>query len=99
MSDIENNLKDVVTNILSMEKEELNRMSQEDLEKFWFFEMNVDLSDATNLYNFISMLELYKGKCRRWEELHNGNCCVVERVRDKYLMPKIKQYLKNMNYV
>ena len=82
-----------------MEKEELNRMSQEDLEKFWFFEMNVDLSDATNLYNFISMLELYKGKCRRWEELHNGNSCVVERVRDKYLMPKIKQYLKNMNYV
>lgn len=37
---------------------------------------------------------LYAHFCEKWEEQKNGRCCVVERVRDKYLMPKIKEFLK-----
>jgi hypothetical protein len=39
------------------------------------------------------MLNLYQNKCRRWEEMHNGSSCVVERVRDTYVMPKIREWL------
>ena len=28
------------------------------------------------------------------EEMHNGSCCVVERVKDKYLAPKIRLFLQ-----
>jgi hypothetical protein len=41
---------------------------------------------------FYDMLRLYAGQCRRWEEHHNGSCCVVERVRDTYIMPKVREF-------
>jgi hypothetical protein len=28
--------------------------------------------------------------------MHNGNSCVVERVRDLYVMPKIRAYVKSL---
>lgn len=35
---------------------------------------------------------MYARSCQRWEEIHNGYVCVVERVRDKYIIPKIKEF-------
>lgn len=96
MEDREITQKDIAAvcgGILSRAQEELRSMTQEDLERYWFFEYNVCDSKEWNLYRFHSLLELYRGHCRRWEEMHHGSCCVVERVRDKYLMPKIEQFI------
>ena len=46
-----------------------------------------------NTYKFSDMLEIHKRRWRRWEEHHNGRCCVVERVRDKYVMPRVREFL------
>jgi hypothetical protein len=40
------------------------------------------------------MLNLYAGRCRRWEEMHHGSMSVVERVRDAYMMPKIRAFIE-----
>ncbi len=71
---------------------ELRAMEQSDLEQYWRFAWNASASLEWNLYEFHKMLRLYGNFCRRWEEMHNGSCCVVERVRDTYLMPKIREF-------
>ena len=86
-------LKDVLTNIVRNANEELYACKQEDLERYWFYRRDSSKPNEWNLYKFSDCLELYKKKCRQWEEHHNGGCCVVERVRDQYLMPKIKDFL------
>ena len=63
---------------------ELRAMQQSDLEQYWHFAWNASASLEWNLYEFHKMLRLYGNFCRRWEEVHNGSCCVVERVRDTY---------------
>jgi hypothetical protein len=85
---------DVLTGILRQAQNELQTMTQEDLEKFWFFQEQEYASPAQRTYEFFKCLELYRSQCRRWEELHHGSCCVVERVRDTYLMPKIQKFLQ-----
>lgn len=88
-------LDGVFIGILAAEREELREMADPaGLERYWFFKYDPDASLAWNAYQFHSMLDLYKGKCRRWEEMHNGNQSVVERVRDRYLMPKIREWLE-----
>ena len=72
--------------------DELENETEEDLEKNWFFRYDETAEPHINLYNFHDMLKLYGSHCRRWEEKHHGSVCVVERVRDKYLMPKIKEF-------
>lgn len=67
-------------------------MSEDDVRARWYFTFDGEKSLTWNMYQFHSMLALYGGTCRRWEEMHNGSSCVVERVRDKYLMPKIKEF-------
>jgi len=89
---IEESLKVVFDNIRAQEQNELYSCSQEELDKYWFFVYEDDKSLAYNLYHFTECLTLYKSKCRRWEEHHNGITCVVERVRDKYIYPKIKEF-------
>ncbi len=84
----------VLHSFIKSEHEELKTMEQEELEKFWFFRYDKSASSEWNVYQFSEMLELYKKKCRRWEEMHRGSCCVVERVRDTYLMPKIKKFIE-----
>lgn len=74
--------------------DELFASSRTELEGIWCFRWNVDESAEWNLYDFHTMLGLYGHQCRRWEEHHNGSCCVVERVRDMYLRPKIREFLK-----
>ena len=76
---------------------ELYGRSQEQLEEYlWHFKFDASKSAAANIYNFTEMLGLYGKLVRRWEEHHNGSCCVVERVRDKYLMPKIERFAADM---
>lgn len=70
--------------------------TKEQLEEGWFFTFDASKSVEANIYNFQDMLNLYGGICRRWEERHNGPCCVVERVRDRYLWPKIKQFADDL---
>lgn len=71
---------------------ELITLTQDQLESRWLFRHEPHKTIAWSIYEFSTCLEMYKRSCRRWEEHNNGNSCVVERVRDKYLLPKIKQF-------
>lgn len=75
---------------------DIQQANQQDLEQYWHFEWDDSASLEKNIYSFHSMLDLYGSFCRRWEEAHNGCCCVVERVRDTYLMPKIREFVGNV---
>jgi len=87
-------IKEVSNHILGSIKKELEDMKNpDDLENFWYFEYDNNASKSWNTYQFFKFLDLYSDKCRRWEEIHNGYQSVVERVRDKYTMPKIKEFL------
>lgn len=90
---MEKELNDIFVGILSKKDQLLNNLEKSQLESFFHFKYDKNKTKANNFYLFINALELYKRNCRRWEELHNGDCCVVERVRDEYLMPKIKQFI------
>jgi hypothetical protein len=93
------NIENVLDSLLSSEKAELVNKTQAQLEDYWHFLYEPAKSKEWNLYQFTKALELYKSQCRKWEEHHNGNACVVERVRDKYLMPKIKSFVEKMSGV
>ena len=82
----------VVSGVLARGDAELQSMAQADLENYWFFQWDGTASLEQNIYQFHDMLELYGSFCRLWEEKHNGRCCIVERVRDTYLMPKIREF-------
>lgn len=75
---------------------ELMSKTEEELEEYWFFKYDSEASLAWNMYSFFDMLHLYRSHVRRWEEGKNGTCCVVERVRDKYLMPKIEKFAEQI---
>lgn len=75
---------------------ELLAMPENELAKNWYFEWEENASIEWNTYKFSDMLEMHKRSCRRWEEHHNGSCCVVERVRDKYLMQKVREFLAEL---
>jgi len=82
----------VLGGIVASANADLRNMAQADLESRWFFRWDEACSLEWNIYQFHKMLGLYGSFCRRWEEMHNGHCCVVERVRDTYLMPKIREF-------
>lgn len=81
-----------ITGIMQAFDDEYARMTQADLEGRWFFRFDHAKPLEANIYAFQDMLRLYAGSCRRWEERHNGGSCVVERVRDTYLKPKIQEF-------
>lgn len=85
-----------LTSLSSRLNEELYVMSQEELEQRWYWEWDDSRSVEWNTYQFTDMLHLYSSSCRRWEEHHNGSCCVLERVRDTYKMPKIRMFLQTL---
>jgi len=87
----------VFTGMLQRAQDELAEITDPaELERFWYFRYDKSRSEAANLYEFTEMLDLYRRKCRLWEEIHNGSSCVVERVRDKYLWPKIQQFIADV---
>lgn len=81
-----------ITGLMRSINADYAEMAQDELESKWFFRFDPAKSIESNMYHFHDMLTLYAGSCRRWEEMHNGSCCVVERVRDKYIMPKIREF-------
>lgn len=83
----------VMTALARHEDEKIAAMAQEELEQYWHFGYNPGSSPASNLYAFFQALQMYQRICRRWEEHHYGHQCVVERVRDTYLMPKLRAFL------
>ncbi len=85
-------LAGVLDGVVDMANARLRGMSEADLESCWFFRWDDEHSLERNIYEFHKMLQLYGSQCRRWEEVHRGSCCVVERVRDTYLMPKIREF-------
>lgn len=89
---LEKEINDVLTGIVRRADDELLALAEAELLGRWYFTYDPGLSVAWNLYQFSSALEAHKRSCRRWEEHHNGSMCVVERVRDKYLMPKIRAF-------
>ena len=84
--------KTVVTSLATRFEDDLQKKTEQQLEELWLFKFDPAISLERNLYRFHDLLGLYERQCRRWEEHHNGICCVVERVRDKYLWPKIQQF-------
>lgn len=89
-------IHDVLTHIVSKSHTELLVLTQDELKARWYFRIDPKASPAWNLYKFSDALEHYKRDCRKWEEHHHGSCCVVERVRDTYLMPRINEFLRQM---
>lgn len=87
-------LAEFLTTLSTRIKNDFASLSREDLERYWDFERDPDASEAWNLYRFHRALNTYGTACRQWEEAHNGYACVVERVRDRYLMPKIRAFVK-----
>ena len=86
----------VLTSLSKRLDDELFAKTKEQLEENWFFKFDATTNASQNVYNFHKMLDLYGGSCRRWEEHHNGTCCVVERVRDQYLWPKISRFVLDL---
>ena len=89
-------VEDVLTSIASRCDAELYAKTREELEEYWFFTYDPGKTVALNLYHFHDMLRLYGGFCCRWEEHHCGVYCVVKRVRDKFLMPKIEAFAERI---
>lgn len=89
-------LGEVMTAIVENSQKELQGKTQEELEEYWHFRFDPQLSPEQNLYEFTDLIGLYSHHVERWEEHHHGSCCVVERVRDKYLMPKIRQFVADL---
>lgn len=94
MSDVstDKEIGDTITGLIKRFDDELFALTQEQLFNQWFFEWNKAQGISYNLYEFSDMLENYKSRCRRWKTHHHGSTCVVERARDKYLMPRIREF-------
>jgi hypothetical protein len=90
------NIEGVFDSILNNINAQIETMSVNDLEKYWAFKWDDSHSVEWNTYEFNESLYLYGKKCKQWELYHNGGGLLVERVRDKYLMPKIKEFLKKI---
>lgn len=85
-------IESVLNSLLERSEAELQQIPRTELDRYWHFKWDDMVSLETNLYLFHDRLKLYSSFCRRWEETHNGHCCVVERVRDTYLMPRIREF-------
>lgn len=88
---MKNRIETLLTALAAAGNAELQQLPQTQLEQYWHFTWDDNATLERNLYLFYDRLELYGSFCRRWEQLHNGSVCVVERVRDTYLMPKIRE--------
>lgn len=87
---------EVLTSLAARAGADLYATPEEELGRYFYWRWDESRSVEWNLYEFSDLLEMYKRTCRRWEEHHNGSCCVVERVRDKYVMPRVKEFLAEL---
>ena len=93
MEPTQEQIGDVLTAIAARADSELMALEDTALAAEWYWRWEDGLSIEWNTYTFSDALEAHKWRCRRWEERHNGSCCVVERVRDKYVMPRVREFL------
>lgn len=93
----EENIGDQIKSIAAQFDAELIALKELELAERWYWRWEEGASIEWNTYKFSDSLERYKRQCRRWEEEHNGGCCVVERVRDKYLMSRVREFLNQLN--
>jgi len=88
--------EEILSSLVSNSEKELFGKKESDLSYMWYWAWDEDQSIEWNTYKFSDYLESFKRICRRWEEHHNGSCCVVERVRDKYIMSRVKEFLAEL---
>lgn len=93
MSVTKEEIGEVITGLAASFDADLLALSADDIAAEWYWRWEEDRSIEWNTYKFSDILELHKRRWRRWEEHHNGSCCVVERVRDKYVMPRVREFL------
>jgi hypothetical protein len=96
----DNAIEASIFSILKNVTDELNDITDPvDLERYWYYDSEKlkHLTEEARMYEFMQHIDMYRRQCRRWEEIHNGSSSVVERVRDKYLMPKIKEFIEMSN--
>lgn len=84
---------EVLTSIVARADSDLLALDEPTLAAQWYWRWEEGRSVEWNTYKFSDLLELHKRRCRKWEEHHHGSGCVVERVRDKYLMPRVREFL------
>ena len=89
-------IENVITRLSDRVQNELVSKTEIDLQNEWYWDWDPNSTYEWNTYKFFSMLDIYKRRCRIWEEHHNGSYNVVERVRDKYLMAKIEMFLQKL---
>ena len=87
---------EVLTLLAERTNGELLALSADAIAAEWYWRWEDGRSIEWNTYMFADTLELHKRRWRRWEEHHNGSCCVVERVRDKYVMPRVREFLAEL---
>lgn len=85
-----------IADIAKALQSQLFAQSENDIRDAWHWSWDGKLSAEQNLYDFFRMLDVHASRARQWEEYHNGFLCVVERVREKYIMPRIQQLLESM---
>jgi hypothetical protein len=96
MDTTQEQIRDVLTAMAVNANNALHSMIQDDVAATWFWRWDKYASIEHNICEFSDDLEAYKRRCRKWEDHHNGGVCVVERVRDKYLMPKVREFLAEL---
>lgn len=89
----ENQIGEVITGISKRLDNDLLSTSADLIAAEWYWHWDKGQSVEWNTYKFSDILEMHKRRWRRWEEHHNGSFCVVERVRDKYVMPRVREFL------
>ena len=87
-------IEEVLTALSDRANSELLALSAEEIAAEWYWSWDDSRSIEWNTYMFSDILELHKRRWRRWEEHHNGPSGVVERVRDKYVMPRVREFIK-----
>lgn len=92
----EKEIGDTIKKLAERLNVELMKKTEEQLEEYWHFKWTESVPLEWNIYEFHDALKMYGSFCKKWEEKKNGSCCIVERVRDKYLMPKITEFVKQV---
>ena len=93
----QNELRAVIENMVDQSNRELLEKNENDLANEWYWRWDNTKNAAWNAYNFYLMLELYIRRMRKWEEHHNGSAGVVGRVRDRYAIPRIEEFLEQLH--
>lgn len=96
MNITKDDIAEVITSMAESFDAELLAKSADEIASEWYWKWDDRRGADWNTYKFSDILELHKRRWRRWEEHHNGSCCVVERVRDKYVMPRVREFLAEL---